>query len=314
MSLSASTRKEDKFAGTNCFGLTWYFINEYELSNYQRVLGFGRLNIECLIPQFGFVLEHLKSVTQIYTFNDNPISVQYLFSKISCDNISYIEDGTAPYNSHYISRGIVASLVKSLIFGHFYDWCSVLGTSKYIATGVFTSKELIRSENKRYRSTDYALHADTLKIIQDISNHLDIKLNVPAGKKNALILLPNLTNTSSNVMLNKDFKKMISALNDLGWNVFLKLHPLDTISSGEFCFEGCTILPQYIPAEILPCLISPLELVVGLQTTSLASMKFIFSKKDIAICAIRRDAHETDEALLHDVIICNGVSEVLRAI
>lgn len=223
------------------------------------------------------VLDFIKTsgVGEIFVFNDNSPISQFIVRSLG-GKATYIEDGAAPYNDHYIENSIKKKILYRLIFGPFYEFTNVLGTSKYIDKTILTFPDKVRWENSRENISQYNFRKDRLPFVKRAffldkrdANFFD---NEDFGIY-ILILLPR--NYHLTCSLHDSYKKIIDDSLSTGRKVVVKKHPLDFLATTENLFtEGVFICPPFIPSEAIFITSCKLELIYGPSNTSMLSARF----------------------------------------
>lgn len=245
---------------------------KYKILSRQLRFSIGnRKNLDIFIRK-----SRSSPISNVYVFNDAIPAAQYLIKKLT-GNATYIEDGSAPYNEHAISWSLVHRLKCWLAYGFGYHFVNVLGTSPLINNSLFLYPNLIRRENSILPYSHFETSGNYIEIIKKLAiEFYKFKTTkTPANSNSALILLPRLS--AKEPAFIDELHCIIKNLDNLGWSIFLKSHPLDGNASKVFEITACCkFLPSNMPAEIIPGIIDSIKLIIGKETTSLMSIKKLF--------------------------------------
>ena len=263
------------FSGAEILGAKLELYNELKCSKLKRLLSFSWLPFFKLPIDINLIIKNNTKIKfkSIHVFNDTPIVVQYIMSKLHADEVKYIEVGTAPYNSHYIYNNMCQRLVKKFLFGNYYDWKPILGTSKYIKSGIFTHKSFVRKENMIYPASEFIYKSDYSTVISQLASKLNFEKKNNLKQKGIVFLMPKIAPEGDELLI--ELKKTMFAFVEANWNVFVKYHPLN--KGGELIdIIGIQEIESSIPAEVIPSIIDNIKIVVGMETTCLPSLVFLY--------------------------------------
>jgi hypothetical protein len=267
----------NNLTNSSCFDLNWAFFDESKMSMVEKALAFNRFGLEKFYAPLDTLIGNYvdENIKKVFVFNDTPISVQNIIFKIGVEDVTYIEDGTAPYNSHYIFNSVLQKIVKKIAFGNYYDWKPILGTSKFIKNGVFTYPQYIRKENMIYPIKKFELRNDYLEIIKEFTNKLGFIENITSNKRSIVFFMPKVNKQQKVNRILHSLNKVVNFFINSDWTVFIKSHPLSKCN--EFFDSHETIeIESTLPAEIIPSKIQNINVIVGMETTSLASIAFLY--------------------------------------
>ncbi len=215
----------------------------------------------------------LNKVNNVYVFNDNSPYSQKTIKSLKCKNVFYIEDGSAPYNDHFIKNGGIKRIEYSIFFGFSYDFTNVLGTSKFIKNSFFTYPELVREENKKNSNNKYLTSSNWRNKVEQ--SHCNLDGYFPYDKKKhriILVLLPLLCDEKTKTYF---YNLVIEKLNVYD-GVYVKYHPLSKNEYNLFdSIPGVVILPSFISSElVMTCNGNISEIYTNLNTSSISSTFF----------------------------------------
>lgn len=218
-----------------------------------------------------------NEIKKIFLFNDENPTGQYILRSINRleAKATYIEDGSAPYNSSKIKLGILKTIIRKLFYGAEYQSVDILGTSDLIDEGIFLFPEFIRKENKKKPFFEFEISLDKSKILEHMATSLGI--NQKSNEKALLLLAPH-SNTAC-AELKKSISTEIEKYSNKGFIIFIKHHPLDKNTSEDKTLSKNTIeLPSHWPAELIASKIEKIEVILGCNTTTLISIRKILPK------------------------------------
>lgn len=208
-------------------------------------------------------------VDKIYAFNDSFYEVQGILHSFKGTRVSYIEDGSAPYNAHRVNYRIPCWLAR-IIFAFKFDPVRVLGTSNYIDDCVFTRPNLARGEHQDWPIT--LLEVDVAgKSKADIDRFLglyDLK-ELRSKVKNervSLYLFPPMDDEK----LLRFYRKSWSSDNGLK---MIKKHPLVQVEFRNK--DGFIEVGSSVPAEALILGLDEVSAVYGYPSTTLFFSKIV---------------------------------------
>lgn len=255
--------------------------NFYELLNQSRIVdnltyfdsrtGATRNIISYAFESFkkspiSLLAQSITSIAKAYIFNDLAPETQYILKNTCHRDCIYIEDGSAPYNNHYIKRSWLKRKILQLAFKH-YEPIHVLGTSKYVAFGYYSFPELIRNENRIKPQRKLNTRNDTAEIVTKILR--SIKKN-NGDEIEVLIFTPMTTE-------NIDFmEKIISHCRLLDYKthtVLIKNHPL---AKHKPPIKNFIEAPNHIPGELIPHIYPSIKIVLGSNTSALQNIRRLF--------------------------------------
>jgi len=238
-----------------------------------------------------------KNENKVFIFNDERVEGQfamYLNSKNNGVNI-YVEDGSAVYN-RYIrrdTRSYIKSIYK-LIYGHWYEYVRILGTSKSSMQILVFRPELIRFElqNKEIKKIPSTLFMD---IDKKLITSLLVNYNVHLEKEmyECILILPfsKFTNEVDAYIFDKVYTEIVSVMLNVFKSIGVKYHPRE---KNERVFtnydnEKIKIIPNSLPIEIFwTSLISnPPKIVVGDISTSLLTCELVLKSDTIIISTMK---------------------------
>ena len=236
---------------------------------WSRLLDNNPLSISLGFSSFNDVFSELagKEVDAIFVFNDSIPEVQTIAYNLSCGRVVYIEDGSAPYNSHKIINK-KSIFFKKLFFGPVFEQVEVLGTSRLVSESKFSYPDLVRAENriKPYSGleTVASVRCQLKAYAELFGGFLESK-----AERVVLYLLPPYEDKD----LKKKYMEIRARCADPNVAHLVKAHPLSSPSFFEL--EGVKLLPSFIPTEVIPFLVN-VEHLYGYATTSLMSVKYLF--------------------------------------
>ncbi|CAN7570546.1 hypothetical protein LJR296_003986 [Cupriavidus necator] len=244
---------------------------------WDKLLALNKLSSRfhrCSIAAVGALIRE-AAVGQIYIFNDSAVEVQFLLSGLG-ELATYIEDGSAPYNEHWIDASILKRIAYPILLGGYYDCNSVLGTSRYVNRGLYLFPSLVRPENRATPCEQFHLSAEygsRLNFFVSLFPGIGELQKTLADRPTTLLLLPSAITPG----LKKELNNLLADEHARGHVVLVKRHPLQ---KNEFKFEtGCEVVeaPSYVPAELLPVAVVNLMSVYGSESTSLLAYKYLFN-------------------------------------
>lgn len=235
-----------------------------------------------------FLTSNLKDINRVFVFNDNPAEVQCLLAQLKPIQTTYVEDGSAPYNEHYIANGWMKRLRYRLILGGGYEFSEVLGTTSYITDSLFSYPSMVRQENSRRPCAKLELRSNYRKLLSALFELTQESLsglqNLPSSSVD-LYILPPIRSFEENEQLLLVYKEKIRAAITAGVDVMVKYHPLDT---GQEPLQqmGLEVLtaPQHISAEVLVAGLPNVRRVYGGLTTSMLAVRTLFP--DVGLTAV----------------------------
>lgn len=212
----------------------------------------------------------------VFVFNDSPYEVQYIISSLlGRPQVTYIEDGSAPYNGHKLKRSWFSRILARILLGDYADPCTILGTSKYVDHSLLTFPDLARKENLRGKVSKIKFAADHLNLLRGWATSIfDGAPFVRSLDSGTLLLPPRLDKVEGG---QRSLQALLRLATKSG-KVYLKRHPLDQTnwSVGENLIE----IPSEIPAELLLSFFN-INRVIGDSSTSLMSIKRLYPAVDV---------------------------------
>lgn len=244
----------------------FHYLNSKEnfLTDLASYLGLG-----CFARQgVGFFARNIVrgGVDRVFVFNDLAPEAQYLMNSVIHKKCIYIEDGSAPYNGHYISRKWGKQLFLKLFF-KFYDQINVLGTSRYVASGFYSSPFLVRYEN-RVKPVDKLSFLD--ERMSDLVLFFSRQRKCVEEDLSVLIFIPPDGDPVAFIEKVKDIVRRKGGGND---GLLLKKHPLD---QRVINYEGGFFVEDFVPGDFIPCIYPKISYVFGVRTTALQNIKNMF--------------------------------------
>ena len=204
---------------------------------------------------------------RIYIFNDAFPETQLILSKFPNTQITYIEDGSAPYNSHKVNHP-TSKIVQPLLFGKNFERISTLGTSSKIQNNIFTHPDLARPENKKLPTTKLSANKNTISHLKDFSTLYPLETIKKEIKNRPAILL--LTPPYHDELISKTYEEIAKQCSNA---VLLKGHPIKNTQTQAT--SSLLSIPPYIPTEILIVGIKNIKSIYSYPSTSLISAKYI---------------------------------------
>lgn len=237
-----------------------------------------------------------EAIEKIFVFNDSSFEAQFFLRSLKCDNVVYVEDGTAPYNSHQLDNSRLSKIRDFFLYGPGYQRLRRLGESSYVNSGLFSFPEHIASGSAQYDVAAIGLAVEWRRALQKFSSYFQHEIPPLSGgarQSAALVLLPSLSSLSVSSAAREMFSQEIERLLNSDCAVVLKFHPLDSdFNSG--LFDGrCVYSPQHVPAEVLMNAYPNLNVVVGDYTTGLLSCRFLFPEKSAVSLDWNKGGHDT---------------------
>lgn len=262
------------------------------------------------------LIERIKKITQkdmeppeLFIFNDSTLNAQYIIHHIKSSKVYYIEDGSAPYNQHYIKHSKSKNLILKFLLGHRASLPNILGTSSAIDASIFTHPDLARRENQRRPIINFETTPEKLR---DVVTIFDEHPKIGALKKiqkteeSILILLP-FKNTPQKEILEK-FNSIIISAKERNITILLKRHPLDPPTAEQHSYQNTIEIPSSIPAEIIPLYIKNIRKIYSTPNTSLLS--FAFFHKEIEVNCITTQSTSSKDQLTKN-IMKSGANKLL---
>ncbi|MBK1885432.1 hypothetical protein [Marinobacter sp. DY40_1A1] len=223
----------------------------------------------------------------LYLYNDRPFEVQFLAQHLQYAECAYVEDGSAPYNDHWLKFGASHRLL-SLIFD-FYDPINVLGTSKYIEKSFFSYPSLVRNENKKYPRVNIKMDIARLRFFRQYLPAVSVDNNECI----VFILMSEDKDKEYYISLLKDL--IIAGILEMADYVSVfKMHPLSRQVRDKD--KQVDNIPKYFPAEIFPMVNPSVTCVIGNGSTALQNIKILFPSV-LVINAISGKKSIYDDAL-----------------
>lgn len=235
----------------------------------QNIVDFLAYNTKIAFGNLSITAERLNrsAISTIFIFNDLSPETQYLIKKINHSEVVYVEDGSAPYNDHHITRSWLKNILLGALFP-FYEKINVLGTSSLITRSLFSFPEIVRSENKIKPASK--LDIDFSKINQ-LKNFY---VTQSKSKANTLILTPwktSIENFLTQISRNDYLKESDISYKD----AIIKSHPLQRDNETQ---EG---IAKYVPAELIPIIHPNIKHVIGSRTTALQNIKILYPQINV---------------------------------
>lgn len=200
----------------------------------------------------------------IYIFNDLAPETQYLLKKIPHTETVYIEDGSAPYNSHFIRRRALKKWTLSTFFP-FYEPINILGTSSLVTRSLFSAPDHVRSENKLKPYSRLELDNSKLSLFTEKFQ----PKNSQSGTDGPTILLLAPYGTPAQNFMQQIEQTEAASLTASSY--VCKRHPLDTLQE-----KASNEVDSRLPAEIIPALHSKITRVFGSRSTALQNIKLLY--------------------------------------
>lgn len=246
---------------------------------------------------------------ELFIFNDSTIQAQYLIQSLKPKKVYYMEDGSAPYNQHFIKHSKLKTIVAKMLLGPTTSLPTVLGTSRAIAASILTFPELARVDNNPKTRKKFETSPDkldqTAALFDKHPRILEIK-TADLNSKGALILLP--PSQSAHKGITEGINNTIIDCIDRGITVYLKAHPLSQISNPSEQNESIKVVPSSIPAEAIPLFVKHISEIYSPPNTALLSYAY-FHKSVHAFCITDSQSIEND--ILTQNIIRTGATAVL---
>ena len=250
-----------------------------------------------------------KTYREVYVFNDLAPEVQLILSRVKFTSVHYVEDGSAAYNSHYVSRSIFKKIVLKVLFKNFYDPIKVIGTSKYVNDGIYSYPDYVRKENMVKPARTLRFHTDFRKnLVLLAEQYRGVSKKDDHLKRKCIIYLP------------KDCKIKVSDLIDharqqartmgiYNLQVVLKIHPLseprEKIDSREN--KNVVLCPKDMPGELLPEVYKNVAIVLGSGSTILMNTRRFY--QDIKVVNIIKTFPGPYDNFLEDIgVTCESVT------
>lgn len=257
------------------------YIDISESSLKSRLINNNPLTRSTNLSKLSSPIREMKDtkVDEIYVFNDSIPEVQSILASFISTKAIYIEDGSAPYNSHSI-KNQASVLLKKIFFGFKYEQIKVLGTSSYIEEGVYSFPNLVRRENSVKSRKPFYLTALSLEQLKAYSSLFDNLIPYVNERNVFLYLLPPYKD-------NELVEAYMRIINDHPNFVhFVKAHPLSADSAYEF--RRSIVLPPFIPTEAI-LFVRPIKRIYAYPTTSLMATRF-FERSISTNCIVTKVA------------------------
>jgi hypothetical protein len=257
------------------------------MCTYLRIPFFNKYGLNKLLTN-----KFLSDIKNIYVFNDLAPETQYILNNICHKKCIYIEDGSAPYNNHYITHSFIKKNSLKFFF-KFYECINVIGTSKHIDFGIYSRPSHIRNENKKKPTIQ-------LKFDKTKQNYLTKNLYKNfyscSKKVEVLIFAPQEIDTEQYIYKIKNLSFKYKICFD---NIYIKQHPLSTkkIQTKNRLLHG------YIPGEFYPFIYNEIKYVFGTRTTALQNLKIFFPH--IKLFNVIIDKKNTYDIFLQEIGIEN---------
>ena len=206
----------------------------------------------------------LKSIidinpSRVYVFADYMPEIQVILNGLSGARVTYIEDGSAPYNSHKLDNK-KSRWIQKILFGAKYERISTFGTSRFIQDSLFTYPELVRVENKTktYGKIEIKEHP-ALRALANLYQ-VDEKILKEQGETSIYLYPPYEDKWLSGL-----FESYIAR--DITNNIIpiIKRHPKSNESAHEDVWE----IDRHIPTELILFLLPNLKTMFSYPSTSL---------------------------------------------
>lgn len=251
------------------FSGNFRYINLGSVNAVQKIINRNFLLGPITGSQTAEIASHIlkQDLERIYAFNDSFPEIQYILSRSKSYDTKYIEDGSAPYNSHSVSHSIT-SLAQKILYGPYFDRINVLGTSRYIDANIFCYPTLARDENKAKPISQIIYSADAQQDLSQFSKLFDLEsLIKKAGDSPINLFLPPPFENDSTFSC---FEQLIRKSKEIP---VVKQHPLSKLRlNSKLDFVE---VDSFIPAEALLVRIKQIKLVYGYPTTTLMATKFL---------------------------------------
>ena len=237
-----------------------------------------------------FIRQH--PIDHVYFGNDFKPLTQWIMYCAKAERphcqITYMDEGIASYFYAFNkSRKILEwfeGRLKSITYGSWYERPKVLGSSKYVDNGLFTFPDQIQEEYRKLEigsfPSNYFSHARVKKFIEFVVQDQDLKdkiLNI-----DVLILLPSMNLVDTVYKDIRILRKLLEDFKKKNLVVGIKYHPKD--KDGNAVLDAgnqFTIVPTYLPAEIVFSLIDDDAIIIGDVSSALFSAKWLLPKSKI---------------------------------
>jgi hypothetical protein len=221
---------------------------------------------------------NMSGVRRAFVFNDNAPVSQFLIDGLQCEDVLYVEDGSAPYNDHEISNPLKKRVLYRLAYGRFYRCASVLGTSTYITGARYTFPNLIRSENRNVPAKQFSPVTNYAELMKRFIDVFPEGRQVTAElRETAVVLVLPGRGFAGDPRLVAQLSGVLRRCREAGCKAVLKTHPLDPpLVSNRLELADFIVLPSHLPAEALPAALPGLKVVYGPPNTTLLACRFFF--------------------------------------
>ena len=231
---------------------------------------------------------------EIFAFNDSTIQTQYLFQTLKPKSIYYMEDGSAPYNQHFIKHSKFKQLAVKILLGSNASLPNILGTSRTITASILTFPDLSRAENNQNARIQFETSPEKLEqTVALFSKHpriQEIKTSHHTNK-DALILLPPTHPGQKEIT--KRIDDVVKNCVNRGMTVYLKKHPLSQDQNSREQDINIKIVPSSIPAEVIPFFAKQISEIYSTPNTALITYAY-FHKSIQSFCITDRQSIDND--------------------
>lgn len=283
-----------------------YIIDEgmqFAQKSLKQRFGFSRAKLNAISRFWEKNLKNTNESCYIYSFNDDTVESQFLFSKNTKERNYYVEDG---FSSYYYNPGYknlayhLKKIIRKVFFGFWVERPYPYGTSKKVSrvysyypdfiVGQLREKEIVQLSPSIF---DTIFNKGLIEILQKRFSIPDIRTSDSAG----FILFPLKFRLDE---LHADIQAFINSL--LVYftshaisvdDIYLKCHPRETSPVEQKIaphFPKINVLEKTVSAEILFLImrnkIQKHILIVGPLSTAFITARVILGEKVKIACVI----------------------------
>ncbi len=232
-----------------------------KLINKNRILG------NLTNSSTSVISEQLKLAERVYVFNDAFPETQCIIRSTPAI-IEYIEDGSAPYNSHRVTHP-TGRWAQKILFGPKYERLSVLGTHSKIIRSNFSYPSLARGENRIKPIKGIPLVSSHLEYLRKLAQHMNRQEQTIPHKQSVVYLFP--PHCSDN--LSAAYTRLMNADRENNKQVLIKPHPV--FAKPYSSANGDIVISSFVPIELLLFCSEHIERCIGYPSTALMSLKLL---------------------------------------
>lgn len=301
----------DKVRKLGFFGRFYYIDSSSQLINAVCYLTNGRVGKYVNLSRVLLSLDQ-EVYRNFYFYNDLSPEVQFFLKKLNYENGVYIEDGSAPYNTHFVKRWKVKSAVLTILFRHFYEQIEVLGTSRHVSYGLYSWPKCVREENMRNPCRILKYCDDFVARIEKLSaTYRDEFVHNVIDEEKYIAYLPwgSLKDEVGFIHEIREYLKK-NSLPDL--IVVAKRHPLSQAEdlAGDSVPENVYFCKKEMPGELVPSVFKNIKLVFGRGSTSLMTVRKLHD--DLPVISLLNEDKDRYDFFLEDLGVMCHTSSIIN--